>query len=170
MCPPSPALSRAGSGATAGGRWSKLETEPPAGGEREAALEHYARVLLQRYGIVCRRLLMREPFAVAWRELLRVFRRLEARGDIRGGRFVSGVPGEQFALPEAVALAREIRRRRPSGDTVTISAADPLNLCGILDGGPRVPAIASTMIIFRDGVRVCERQEPQEPLHATHSA
>ncbi len=174
--PLSPALTRAGSGGTAGGRWSKLETEPPAGGEREAAIEHYARVLLQRYGIVCRRLLMREPFAVAWRELLRVYRRLEARGDIRGGRFVSGVPGEQFALAEAVALAREIRRRHPSGETVTISAADPLNLCGILDGGSRVPAIASTLIVFRDGIRVSERQElrelqePQEPRHAAHSA
>ena len=180
--PPSPARRLAGSGATAGGRWSKLETEPPAGGEREEAIEHYAHVLLQRYGIVCRRLLVREPFAIAWRDLLRVYRRLEARGDIRGGRFVSGIPGEQFALPDAVAMAREVRRRKSPGETLTISAADPLNLCGILDGGARVPAVASTMIVFRDGLRVSEpqerqepqeHQEPQEPQeldHAPHSA
>ena len=180
MCSPSPARRPAGYGATAGGRWSKLETEPPAGGDREAAVELYARTLLQRYGIVCRRLLVREPFAIAWRELLRVYRRLEARGEIRGGRFVSGVSGEQFALPEAVAMAREVRRRKPSGEVVTISAADPLNLCGILDGGERIPAVASTAIVFRDGLRVLERQEPQElqepqepqepETHASHSA
>src|SRR5688500_3197517 len=137
MFPPSPARRLAGVGATAGGRWSKLETEPPAGGDREAALELYARTLLQRYGIVCRRLLMREPFAIAWRELLRVYRRLEARGEIRGGRFVSGVSGEQFALPEAVAMGREVRRRKPSAEIGTNSPPPPPNHRRILTGSSR---------------------------------
>ena len=119
--------------------------------EREAAVEAYAHTLLQRYGIICRRLLTREPYAVPWRELLRVYRRLEACGDVRGGRFVSGLPGEQFALPEAVELARHIRRTRPMGETVAISAADPLNLCGIITAGDRIPAIAATRIVYRDG-------------------
>ena len=155
---------------TAGGRWSKLDTDPPAGpdGNREAAVEHYARVLLQRYGIMCRRLLAREPYAVPWRELLRVYRRLEARGDIRGGRFVSGLAGEQFALPEAVALARQVRRTKASGDAVTISAVDPLNLCGIITAGDRVPAVASTVITFRDGVP--QPSAEKELTHAAHSA
>jgi len=157
--PPSPAHSLAGYGATtarttSGGRWSTLDTGTPAGpgGEYEAAVEQYAQVLLQRYGIMCRRLLAREPYPVPWRELLRVYRRLEARGDIRGGRFVSGLPGEQFALPDAVAVARQVRRTTVTGDTVTISAADPLNLCGIITAGERVPAIASARITYRDGV------------------
>jgi ATP-dependent Lhr-like helicase len=107
-----------------------------------------------RYGIVCRRLMTREPYGVPWRELLRVFRRLEARGEIRGGRFIAGIPGEQFALPEAVEQVREIRRQAPSGEPIVISAADPLNLAGILTDGERVPAVASTRILYRDGVVV----------------
>jgi ATP-dependent Lhr-like helicase len=151
-----------------GGRWSRL-VDGEGDGERESLIEQYARVLLQRYGIVCRRLLAREPYPVPWRELLRVLRRLEARGDIRGGRFISGVPGEQFALPEAVAMAREVRRRKPDGRTIAISAVDPLNLCGILDGGERVAAVASTLITFRDGVRVPAAIE-ENVAHAAHSA
>jgi ATP-dependent Lhr-like helicase len=166
--PPPPVRRVTGYGATAGGRWSKLETEPPAAGDREAAVEQYAQVLLRRYGIICRRLLAREPYAVPWRELLRVYRRLEARGDIRGGRFVSGLAGEQFALPEAVAVARQVRRTKAAGDTVTISAADPLNLCGIITAGDRVPAVASTVITFRDGVPLPSAEE--ELTHAAHSA
>jgi ATP-dependent Lhr-like helicase len=171
--PPSPARSLAGFGATGGGRWSRLEMDPPIAGtppgvDREGAVELYAQVLLQRYGIMCRRLLAREPYAVPWRELLRVYRRLEARGDIRGGRFVSGLAGEQFALPEAVAVARQVRRTKTSGDTVTISAADPLNLCGIITAGDRVPAVASTVITFRDGVP--RPSADQELTSAAHSA
>jgi ATP-dependent Lhr-like helicase len=100
---------------------------------------------------MCRRLMAREPYAVPWRELLHVYRRLEARGDVRGGRFVSGLPGEQFALPEAVELARQVRRTKPTGEPVVISAADPLNLCGIITPGEKIPAVASTQITFRDG-------------------
>jgi ATP-dependent Lhr-like helicase len=120
--------------------------------DRESALEGYAQTLLQRYGIVCRRLLAREPYGIRWRELLPIYRRLEARGEVRGGRFVSGLPGEQFALPDAVAAAREIRRRKPHGEAITISAADPLNLAGIITAGDRVPAVAATAITYRDGV------------------
>jgi len=149
-------LSRTGRATTApGGRWSKL-ADATADIDREKAVERYAAVLLQRYGIICRRLLVREPFPIPWRELLRVYRRMEARGDVRGGRFVSGLPGEQFALPEAVELARRIRRTPPSGETISISAADPLNLCGIIIAGDRIPAIASRRIVFRDGVPVSE--------------
>ena len=169
--PPPPARRLTGSGVIAGGRWSMLDTDPSAGpaGDRDAAVEHYALVLLHRYGIMCRRLLAREPYGVPWRELLRVYRRLEARGEIRGGRFVSGLPGEQFALPEAVAVARQVRRTKAAGDTVTISAADPLNLCGIITAGERVPAIASTMIVFRDGVPMSSAAE-EDVTHAAYSA
>jgi ATP-dependent Lhr-like helicase len=158
-----------------GGRWARLDEEPASPepwrrrDDRDAALELYARTLLNRYGIVCRRLLTREPFPIAWRELLRVYRRLEARGEVRGGRFVTGVSGEQFALPEAVAMAREVRRRKSSGEVVTISAADPLNLCGILDGGDRIPAVASTSIVFRDGIHVPAVIE-ENVADAAHSA
>jgi ATP-dependent Lhr-like helicase len=138
--------------ASPGGRWARLTAVEAPGADREQAVEQYAWALLHRYGIMCRRLLTREPFAVPWRELLRVYRRLEARGEVRGGRFVSGLPGEQFALPEAVELARRVRRAPASGETITISAADPLNLCGIVTPGDRIPAVASTQITFRDGI------------------
>jgi len=139
-----------------GGRWSCLAEvgsgESGESGDREAAVEAYAHVLLRRYGIMCRRLMAREPYAVPWRELLQVYRRLEARGDVRGGRFVSGLQGEQFALPEAVELARQVRRTKPSGEPMVISAVDPLNLCGIITPGEKVPAVASTQVTFRDGI------------------
>jgi ATP-dependent Lhr-like helicase len=151
-----------------GGRWSRL-ADGGIDGQREALVEQYARALLRRYGMVCRRLLAREPYQVPWRELLRVYRRLEARGEIRGGRFIAGVPGEQFALPDAVAMAREVRRRKPQGETITISAVDPLNVCGILDGGERVTAVASTRIAFRDGVRVTTGIE-ENLANAAHTA
>ena len=111
-----------------------------------------ARALLQRYGVVCRRLLVRETGAQPWRLLARVYRRLEARGEIRGGRFVNGLSGEQFALPEAVERLREVRRTPPAHTLTVISAADPLNLSGIVTAGDRVAAVASTRIVYRDGV------------------
>jgi ATP-dependent helicase Lhr and Lhr-like helicase len=139
------------SAAAAGGRWS-LVGQGDAGVSREAAVEHYARTLLTRYGIVFRRLLTRDVQGVSWREVVGVLRRLEARGEIRGGRFVHGMSGEQFALPDAIQLAREIRRTPASGAIVTISAADPLNLVGIVTGDDRVAAVAGTRIAWRDGV------------------
>jgi ATP-dependent Lhr-like helicase len=92
---------------------------------------------------------------------LRVYRRLEARGDIRGGRFVAGMSGEQYALPDAVGLLRKVRRERPRGDVVTLSAADPLNLSGIVTPGKRIPAIAKARIVLRDGLAL----EPEVPAH-----
>ncbi len=133
------------------GRWSAVAAAAPAV-TSDAAVEMYARVLLERYGVMFRRLLTRETNAPAWRELTRVYRRLEARGEIRGGRFVTGASGEQFALPEAVERLREVRRSGARGSLVTISAADPLNLTGILAGDDRVRAVTSTRIVYRDGV------------------
>ena len=118
---------------------------------RDQGIEAWARALLARYGVVFHRLLAREAIAVPWRDLLLVYRRLEARGEIRGGRFVAGVTGEQFALPDAVARLRAIRRAPRTGKLVAISAADPLNLLGIVTPGERVPAIASNRIVFEDG-------------------
>jgi len=128
------------------GRWSILT---PA----ELDVEAQAWTLIRRYGIIFRRLLMREN-AAPWRELARIYRRLEARGEIRGGRFVTGVSGEQFALPEAVETMREIRRTQPDGKVIVISAADPLNLIGILTTGDRVRAIPQTRIAYRDGLAI----------------
>jgi len=133
------------------GRWSATDaTLTPAA--REAAVEAQARALLARYGVIFRRLLARETNAVPWRQLTHVYRRLEARGEIRGGRFVAGMSGEQFALPEAVDELREIRRTSHDGRLVTISAADPLNLTGILTSDDRIRAITATRIAYRDGV------------------
>ena len=108
--------------------------------DREAAVELQAWALLRRYGVVFRRLLARETNAAPWRELARVYRRLEARGEIRGGRFVTGMSGEQFALADAVDRLREVRRTPLNGALIAISAADPLNLAGIVTPGDRVPA------------------------------
>jgi ATP-dependent Lhr-like helicase len=131
------------------GRWSLVPRTPSA---KDAAVECQAWTLLARYGVVFRRLLAREANAASWRELTRVYRRLEARGEIRGGRFVASMSGEQFALPEAVDRLREIRRSQPHGRLMVISAADPLNLIGIVTPGDRVRAITSSRIVFRDGV------------------
>ncbi|HTH62038.1 MAG TPA: DEAD/DEAH box helicase [Paraburkholderia sp.] len=118
-------------------------------------LEHIANVLLRRYGVVCWQLLTREaPWLPPWRDLLRVLHRMEARGHVRGGRFVTGLSGEQFALPEAVALLRDVRRRERSGAFVCVAATDPLNLVGTLVPGDKVPAVGGNRIAFRDGVPV----------------
>jgi ATP-dependent Lhr-like helicase len=108
--------------------------------------------LLSRYGVVFRRLLARESSGVIWRDLLRVYRTLEARGDIRGGRFVSGMSGEQYALPDAVDRLREVRRSGPDDAFVTITAADPLNLTGVITPGDRIRAAAGNRIVYRNGV------------------
>ena len=123
-------------------------------GVGEDGAETIARTLLRRYGIVFKTLLARESLTVPWRDLLRVLRRLEARGEIRGGRFVAGFTGEQYALPEAVETLRRVRRAPADGAVVALSAADPLNLTGIVTLGDRIPATASTRIAFRDGAPV----------------
>jgi ATP-dependent Lhr-like helicase len=121
---------------------------------REVAIEKFARVLLGRYGIVFRRLLERESFPIRWYELGRVYRRWEARGEIRGGYFVGGVSGEQFATPEAIGLLRSIRKTSSNGELVTLSAADPLNLQGILTPGPRIAAFTTNRILFSRGLPI----------------
>jgi len=141
------------------GRWALVrkpaEAEETTGrsGFSAEALEHIARVLLRRYGVVFWRLLAREAdWLPPWRELLRVYHRLEARGEIRGGRFVAGVAGEQFALPEALALLREVRKRPLAGELLAVSAVDPLNQLGTLLPGSKVPALPGNRILYRDGV------------------
>ena len=108
--------------------------------------------------MVFRRLLDNEPRTLPWWQLVRALRRMEARGDVRGGRFVAGVSGEQFALPEAVGLVRRIRRKAPSGRPLPISAADPLNLTGILTPGPRVAKSTRSRVVYRDGVPVAAHE------------
>jgi ATP-dependent Lhr-like helicase len=135
------------------GRWSlvrRAAAEPDGG-----AIEHVARTLLRRYGVVFWRLVEREAaWLPPWRELLRVYRRLESRGEIRGGRFVAGFSGEQFALPDAIGTLRDIRRN-PDADTwVAVSGADPLNLAGILTPGPKIASLAGNRVLYRDGVPV----------------
>ncbi len=135
------------------GRWALLrapKTPPTA----EALVESAARRLLRRYGVVVRELLARETLVPPWRTLLGVYRRLEARGEIRGGRFVAGLVGEQFALPEAVEALRATRRESDDGQPVLLGAADPLNLVGILTPGPRVSPLSGQVIAFERGVPV----------------
>jgi ATP-dependent Lhr-like helicase len=131
------------------GRWALLRSaapEPTVDGLKTETLEAIARQLLLRWGVVFRDLLARETIAPAWRDLLVTFRRMEAQGEIRGGRFVSGFVGEQFARPEAVELLREIRRDRTAGDAPNISAADPLNLGGIITPGPRISPLSGLLL------------------------
>jgi ATP-dependent helicase Lhr and Lhr-like helicase len=134
------------------GRWALLHAEEVV--ERPRAIEAACWMLLRRYGIVVRDVLAREANLPAWRELLMGFRRLEDRGEIRGGRFVDGFIGEQFALPVAVESVRALRKLDSAQGTITLSAADPLNLVGILVPGDRVPAISGNSVTYRDGAAI----------------
>jgi ATP-dependent Lhr-like helicase len=140
-------------GMESAGRWSLI----PRNDDRDtiAAVEHVARTLLRRYGVVFWRLLTREAsWLPPWRDLLRVYRRLEARGEIRGGRFVAGFAGEQYALPEAVGLLRKTRRDAAVDQWVSVSGADPLNLTGILTPGPRLAALTGNRVVYRNGLPI----------------
>ncbi|MEO8297493.1 MAG: DEAD/DEAH box helicase [Burkholderiales bacterium] len=145
------------------GRWSLVRPVVPAAGAATAesraaaadALEHVARTLLQRYGVVFWRLLEREAaWLPPWRELVRVYRRLEARGEIRGGRFIAGLTGEQYALPEAIGLLRQIRRQPPDAGWVCLAASDPASVLGTVLPGPKVPRVAGARVLYRDGLAV----------------
>ena len=140
------------------GRWALARRARPAPTGPQVnpeAVEHVARRLLLRYGVVFWRLLEREAdWLPPWRDLLRVYRRLEARGDIRGGRFVAGFSGEQFALPDAIGMLREVRRKPGSDAWISISGADPLNLVGILTPGPRLAGLAGNRLLYRNGLPV----------------
>ncbi len=135
------------------GRWSLVRRREASPAEYPQLVEHAARALLRRYGVVFWRLTAREAdWLPPWRDLLRCYRRLEARGEIRGGRFVAGVSGEQFAAPEAIGLLRDARRAERTGALLSVSGADPLNLVGILTPGPRLAALTGNRLLFRDGV------------------
>ena len=152
-------------------RWSLLQ----ANGTSEEVTEARAAQLLHRYGVIFPEVLARESLAPRWRDLLRVYRRAEARGEIRGGRFVAGFVGEQFALPEAVDKLRTLRKAKPDGKLIAVSASDPLNLVGVLTPGPRVPALLGNSVVFRDGVPLASLQSGEIQFHgdadeATRSA
>jgi ATP-dependent helicase Lhr and Lhr-like helicase len=142
------------------GRWALARRPRPATSAAPAQaasehIEHVARTLLLRYGVVFWRLIEREAaWLPPWRDLLRVYRRLESRGDIRGGRFVAGFSGEQFALPDAIGMLREVRRQPAAGALLSLSGADPLNLVGILTPGPKLPALTGNRLLYRDGLPI----------------
>jgi ATP-dependent Lhr-like helicase len=147
------------------GRWALLHADEVV--ERPRAVEAACWMLLRRYGIVIRDVLVREANLPPWRELLMAFRRLEDRGEIRGGRFVDGFLGEQFALPVAVESVRAMRKLEPAQGTITLSAADPLNLVGILVPGDRVPAISGNSVTYREGAATAT---PVVPLSGDNAA
>jgi ATP-dependent Lhr-like helicase len=137
------------------GRWSILQRSNTTPNAIDPALaEEVAWALLKRYGVVFKRLLEREGMALPWRVLLRIYHRLEARGDIRGGRFVGGISGEQFALPDAIGMLRSIRRAGAQDSLISVSAADPLNLVGIIIPGSRITAHTSNRILYHDGAPI----------------
>jgi ATP-dependent Lhr-like helicase len=141
----------------ASGRWtlfSRGSGEKPSDEDTDAI----ARVLLRRWGVVFRRVIDREGTLPPWRDLLRAYRRMEGRGEIRGGRFVAGFSGEQYALPEAVGALRALRKKPRAGTLVAVSAADPLNVVGMLTTGRRVPALAVNRVLFRDGTPIAVRE------------
>jgi ATP-dependent Lhr-like helicase len=135
------------------GRWSLVRRK--TGSIKVDAIEHVARTLLRRYGVIFRRLIERETAGLPpWRDLLRAYRRLESRGEIRGGRFIAGFSGEQFALPEAIAMLREVRRQSDAEDWAVVSGSDPLNLAGILTPGRKLASLAGNRLVYRGGVPV----------------
>ena len=146
-------LRGSGSSAAAGGsagRWSLLPA-PAAAPDRDELAEAIAEQLIARWGVIFRDLAAREHLTVPWREILWALRRMEARGTVRGGRFVTGFSGEQFAHPDAIDVLRTVRKQPRNGEMITISAADPLNLTGIVLPGPRIPAIGANTVTYVDG-------------------
>src|SRR5881296_2466265 len=143
-------------GVETAGRWSRVRPASPLPEDQIAVA--IAWQLLRRYGVVFRRLVARETLLAPWRDVLRVYRRLEARGEIRGGRFVGGFSGEQYALAEAVGLLRAVRREEAKGELVTVSGADPLNLVGIITPGDVVTGLATNRVLYRDGIPVAVKQ------------
>jgi len=134
------------------GRWTLTARQSTPAEQDPAFTEVVARILLRRHGVMFWRLLEREAaWLPPWRQLLRVYHRLEARGEIRGGRFIAGLSGEQFALPEAIAPLRAVRKRETTGATLHVAATDPLNLAGLLWPGARLPRVPGQRLPLVDG-------------------
>jgi len=147
------------SGVADAGRWALVQRPLTAptdlADSADSAVEMIVRCLLRRWGVIFWKLLARESGGLPpWRNLLACCRRLEARGEIRGGRFIAGLPGEQFATTDAVAALRDMRRRPATGEFVSVSGADPLNLVGILTPGPRLPSLLDNRLLYRDGLPI----------------
>lgn len=153
----------------AAGRWSLLRPSQPTEDSYEAT-EQLARTLLARYGVVFRKVLEREEGIPSWRELLYVYRRLEARGEIRGGRFVDGFAGEQFALPEAALLLKDIGKQPKTGELTVINSADPLNLTGVITPGERVSSATGQRLVYRDGVPLAHGSFAKTDFHEVMDA
>jgi ATP-dependent Lhr-like helicase len=137
----------------ADGRWCLLPTSAPTGtNDTDELAEAVAEQLLARWGVVFRDLVQRETLALPWRDVIYALRRLEARGTIRGGRFVTGFTGEQYALPQAVEQLRRIRKIERTGEVIRLSGADPLNLVGVIVPGTRVPAVRTAVVEYTDGL------------------
>ena len=137
------------------GRWALVRRPENPEESADEAVEHVVRALFKRWGVIFWKLLTREAsWLPPWRDIMRCCRRLEARGEIRGGRFVAGFSGEQYAAPEAVAPLREARRRRDTGQYVSVSGADPLNLLGIVTPGARLPSLAGNRLLYLDGLPI----------------
>lgn len=151
---------RAGSG-----RWARLDSHEKLDSDKRALAE--CRMLLDRYGVVFRDLVQRESLVSRWRDLLMAFRGMEDRGEIRGGRFVTGFSGEQFALPLAVDSLRAMRKSEPAGELISVSPGDPLNVIGLILPGERIPATSRSPIVFRDGIPMSMQAEPatEAPSH-----
>jgi ATP-dependent Lhr-like helicase len=156
-------------GAAPSGRWALVHAPFQGDFEIETLAEAVASVFLRRYGVVFRDIVQREILSLPWREILRALRRMEARGDVRGGRFVSGFVGEQYALPEAVDSLRRVRRLEREGERVWVSAVDPLNLSGIIVPGPRIPAQRRDGMLFIDGLPAADEPRPVSPSPPTHA-
>jgi ATP-dependent Lhr-like helicase len=169
---------------TDAGRWAIVRRAPGAvvstGMIDEEAVEHVVRTLLRRWGVIFWKLLAREAaWLPPWREIQKCCRRLEARGEIRGGRFVAGFSGEQYAAPESVALLREVRRRPHDQQLISLSAADPLNLIGIVTPGARLPSLSGNRLLYLDGlpiatfsageVQFLEKLEPKKEWEARNA-
>ena len=143
------------------GRWAMVRktAEAPSsilsGQPEEEAIEHVCRTLLRRWGVVFWSIVAREAdWLPPWRDLLKCLRRMEDRGEVRGGRFVTGFSGEQFALPEALGPLREVRRKPASGEMISLCGADPLNLVGIVTPGAKLPSVTGNRVLYRDGVPI----------------
>ena len=152
-------LRRGASGAGVGaGRWALVARSAATQADRDALAEAAAEQLLVRWGVVFYDLYAHENLALPWRDIVWALRRLEARGSVRGGRFVAGFVGEQFALPEAIELLRSARRSPRDGTLIRISACDPLNLVGVILPGPRIPAVRTNTVAYRDGALAIESE------------